>query len=306
MKTAVQPANRFVVRRRLGLALLPMLLASVVQTACAQPSRAVPAVGAPVVSQVQGPVAWVRIINRESGRELPVYRYQGEYWIAGQPGARYGISIMARPDAAQNRMWRPRRIEAVVSVDGVNVITGQTASVQQTGYVLTEGQWYSINGWRKSDQEVAAFHFTALPNAYASRTGRPDNVGVIGVALYSEKYERPIPIPRPQVGRGMNESAVSGKSMQRAPAAEAAADASPMPYSSRLGTGHGEREGSAVTHTTFERRSRRPEQMVTIRYDSYDNLVAMGIIPPDGQVVLPPQPFPDTPPRRYVPDPPAW
>lgn len=46
--------------------------------------------------------------------------------------------------------------------------------------------------------------------------------------------------------------------------------------------------------------------MVTIRYDSYDNLVAMGIIPPDGQVVLPPQPFPDTPPRRYVPDPPAW
>lgn len=261
MKTAVQPANRFVVRRRLGLALLPMLLASVAQTACAQPSSVVPAVPAPVVTQVRGPVAWVRIINRESGREMPVYRHRDEYWIAGQPGARYGISIMARPDAAQNRMepvWgRPRRIEAVVSVDGVNVITGQTASVQQTGYVLTEGQWYSINGWRKSDQEVAAFHFTALPNAYASRTGRPDNVGVIGVALYSEKYERPIPIPRPQVGRGMNESAVSGKSMQRAPAAEAAADASPMPYSSRLGTGHGEREGSAVTHTTFERRSRR-------------------------------------------------
>ena len=312
MKTAVQPANRFVVRRRLGLALLPMLLASVAQTACAQPSRAVPAVPAPVVTQVQGPVAWVRIINRESGRELPVYRYQGEYWIAGQPGARYGISIMARPDAAQNRMepvWgRPRRIEAVVSVDGVNVITGQTASVRQTGYVLTEGQWYSINGWRKSDQEVAAFHFTSLPNAYASRTGRPDNVGVIGVALYSEKYERPIPIPRPQIGRGMNESAASSKSMQRAPAAEAAADASPMPYEgSRLGTGHGEREGSAVTHTTFERRSSRPEQIVIIRYDSYDNLVAMGIIPQyDGQAVVPPQPFPDTAPRRYVPDPPAW
>ena len=96
--------------------------------------------------------------------------------------------------------------------------------------------------------------------------------------------------------------------MQRAPAAEAAADASPMPYEgSRLGTGHGEREGSAVTHTTFERRSSRPEQIEIIRYDSYDNLVAMGIIPQyDGQAVVPPQPFPDTAPRRYVPDPPAW
>ena len=46
------------------------------------------------------------------------------------------------------------------------------------------------HGLRKNDREVAAIHFTALPNSYTARTGRPDNVGVIGVALY---WEKPVP-----------------------------------------------------------------------------------------------------------------
>lgn len=304
-------------RKRWRMALLPLLLAGLAQTACAQIeaypagySSAAPA-PVPVSPDVHGPVARVRIIDRDSGRELPVYRYRGEYWVAGRPGARYGIAIMGRPRLA------PGRVEAVVSVDGVNVITGQTASVRQTGYVLDVGQWHTITGWRKNDQEVAAFHFTALPNSYAARTGRPAHVGVIGVALYREQASPPIVRPQPWLNAEpeYGEDAMIGRA-QSAPHAEAAsglrdgeraARSAPVPYGSRLGTGHGRREDSAVGYTTFVRRSSRPDQIVRIRYDSEENLRARGIIPDYGwQPPVRPQPFPEPMPRRYVPDPPNW
>jgi hypothetical protein len=77
------------------------------------------------------------------------------------------------------------------------------------------------------------------------------------------------------------------------------APAAPAP---RLGTGHGAREGDRVGHTNFERRSSRPDEIIRIRYDSFDNLVAMGVIP---QRALPPRPnpFPEPAVSRYAPDP---
>ena len=62
---------------------------------------------------------------------------------------------------------------AVVSVDGVNVVTGETAAPAQGGYVIDSWRNLDITGWRKSDAEVAAFHFTASQASYAARTGRP-------------------------------------------------------------------------------------------------------------------------------------
>ena len=65
----------------------------------------------------------------------------------------------------------------------------------------------------------------------------------------------------------------------------------------KLGTGHGEREYSPTTQTTFERAGAQPNEIVQVRYDSYANLVAAGVI---GRPQLPvvPQPFPG-----FAPDP---
>ena len=82
----------------------------------------------------------------------------------------------------------------MIAVDGVNVVSGETAAHDQTGYVLNNGQSAQITGWRKNLARVAAFEFTALPNSYAARTGRPDNVGVIGVAVFRERV-RYVPPP---------------------------------------------------------------------------------------------------------------
>src|SRR6266699_5465773 len=74
-----------------------------------------------------------------------------------------------------------------MSVAGVNVITGDTASPSQSGYVLDAHGSFEIAGWRTSMSRTAAFFFTTLANSYAARTGRPDNVGVIGVAVFRER-----------------------------------------------------------------------------------------------------------------------
>jgi hypothetical protein len=221
-------------------------------------------------------LAEVTVVDRSSGERLQTYVHQGRRYIAGRPGNRYAIEIANRTGG---------RVMAVIAVDGVNALSGETAAVGQTGYVFAAWQRAEILGWRKSMDDVAAFYFTKLPDSYAARTGRPDNVGVIGVALYREFVEPPpvdlLPAP---LAKASPQGETAGR--WRAEAQE-----------QRLGTGHGERLNSATQYTDFRRASETPAEVVTLYYDSYDNLVARGIIVPSRP--LRPNPFPG----GFVPDP---
>jgi hypothetical protein len=299
-------------------------------------------------AQAVGRLADVTVIDRNSGATLPLYFHRGEYWVAGQPGARYAVQVRNRLGA---------RVMAVTSVDGVNVLSGETAAFEQTGYVFGAWQSYQITGWRKSDSQVAAFEFSDAANSYAQRTGRPGHVGVIGVALFREKapdfvpQPMPMQIPAPIHERSSNSSRDSGERLgarerqssdaSLAAPAERDAPASPAPSaksqlgdlgsasgaaaearaqhspdgllsrrhaevsSPKLGTAHGQREASYVQNTHFERRSASPDEVVRIRYDSRDNLLAMGVIMPRPLPAPSPNPFPESSLGRYVPDPPV-
>ena len=263
-----------------------------------------------------GRLADVQIIDRDTGSMLPLYRSHGEYWVAGRPGARYSIMI-------QNH--RGERILAVTAVDGINVISGETGAWGQSGYVFSPGESYEITGWRKSNAEIAAFNFTAAGNSYAERTGRPANIGVIGVALF---LERPARAPQYEAsdrrseesGYAQNRIEGGADSATRAAPSSLAGLAPPAPKSEemkpstaqsytapaqKLGTGHGAREASYVQDTTFDRLSSTPNELIKIRYDSYENLVAMGVVPMRPAAWQRPNPFPDSTLPRYVPDPPG-
>ena len=82
------------------------------------------------------------------------------------------------------------------------------------------------------------------------------------------------------------------------------AEASAKREQSRLGTGHGRSEYSRITMVDFERATREPEEVLTIRYDSYANLVARGIIVARAPERFP-NPFPNAP-QGFVPDPPRY
>jgi hypothetical protein len=261
-----------------------------------------------------GRLADISVIDRDSGCALPTHYYRGEYWVAGSPGARYAIEI-------RNRLGE--RVLAVTSVDGINVVSGATAGWGQTGYVFGAGEAYQITGWRKSDSDVAAFSFTASPNSYAERTGRPANVGIIGVALFRERTAAIVAgafgagAAAREAGsdRAADAAAGSASPAPTAPSAGAGGTAaksasnyasqsfqSPAP---KLGTAHGQRESSWVTHTEFERLQSEPNEIVRIRYDSMENLVAMGIVPPRGRTPAEPNAFPGTAGSSYAPDPPG-
>jgi hypothetical protein len=266
-------------------------------------------------AQVMGNIAEVAVIDRDSGAVLSPHYYRGEYWVAGKPGARYAIEV-------RNRLGE--RLLAVTSVDGVNVLSGETAGWDQTGYVFSPGERYQITGWRKTDAEVAAFTFTESPNSYAERTGRPANVGVIGVAVFRERQPEPV-YSQPKIeglsdqARARASESAGGRSATAGNSAGAGEDklssAMPGPSTSsvprapqataKLGTGHGEREYSYVSHTEFSRMQTRPNEVIRIRYDSLDNLFAMGIVKRPRPAAPTANPFPGSPEQQYVPDPPG-
>jgi hypothetical protein len=94
--------------------------------------------------------ATLELVDRDTGQVLPSYSRHDRTWVPGRPGARYALRL---------RNHGHGRLLVVLSVDGVNVISGQTADWSQTGYVLDPGRHYDITGWRKSDTAVAAFEF---------------------------------------------------------------------------------------------------------------------------------------------------
>ena len=279
--------------------LLIALLAAAAATACTSPPAC-----------AVGSLVDVQILDRGRGDLLTTYRYRGASYIAGQPGDRYAVRLVNRSGA---------RVLVVLSVDGVNAVSGDTASTGQTGYVLAPWQSTDITGWRKSDAEAAAFYFTALPDSYAARTGRPDNVGVIGAAVFRERVQQPVQQSyAAPTWRDRSDSAAGAEPQRRAEAAGSlgsanerarpAPSASPPPAPSamntplakaadKLGTGHGEREYSPITFTSFERATTQPAEIVQLRYDSFANLAAAGVVGrpriDDG-----PRAFPG-----YVPDP---
>ena len=249
-----------------------------------------------------GGLADVSVYDRSEGRQLPVYWHEGRAWVVGKPGNEYSVRIRNR---------QREDVLGVISVDGVNVITGQTAVSQQSGYVLAPYRQFDISGWRKNLESTAAFYFTPLPDSYAARTGRPDNVGVIGVAFYRKKAE-PAPVAPPvpfSSGQLSREKAAAASEAPAAPAARAEAQNMPNAQNApraadrddRLGTGHGRIEASQTRHVGFERASSEPAETVVIYYDSHRNLLARGIIPPQYPPYRPaPNPFPG-----FVADPPA-
>lgn len=287
-------------------------------------------------AQAIGRLADVTIVDRETGATLPVHYAKGQYWVAGRPGARYAVSV-------RNRIGE--RVLAVTSVDGVNVLSGETAAWDQDGYVFSGYERHQIKGWRKSNREVAAFEFSNAANSYAGRTGRPNDVGVIGVALFREKQAlqsppqpdrtaqrrdkaksslpsieaqesesivpdrpsaeagAPMPAPAPRANAQTSDTPSGDGSANSSKLSKTAPD-EVAPRTPKLGTAHGQRETSVTKVVTFERLRNAPHEVISIRYDTHDNLVAAGVIGEPARARVP-SAFPQSGAPSYVPDPPS-
>lgn len=226
-------------------------------------------------------------IEDENGNSLPTFAQGGRTFLLGEPGLRYNIRV-------QNPTGQ--RVEAVVSVDGRDAISGDPGDyVNQRGYVIAPYGSLLVEGFRRSVEEVAAFRFTSPGDSYSSRMGTPQNVGVIGVAFFPERVPPPRPVmrhpiavprPAPLPYNGYAPQSPRASEPEKARRADKSAPSfapsddlgSAGPSVNNLGTQYGETRSSSVSSTSFTRAlASHPAWVGMLRYDDADGLTARGI-----------------------------
>jgi hypothetical protein len=113
-----------------------------------------------------------------SGRPLRAAHVDGRTIAVGSDGDRYVVRVDNHTNV---------RIEAVATVDGLDVVDGGDGDLRKRGYVIAPYDSLEIEGFRESEGSVRAFRFGSVSDSYASRRGKDRNVGVVGVALFREE-----------------------------------------------------------------------------------------------------------------------
>src|SRR5262249_40400658 len=80
------------------------------------------------------------------------------------------------------------RVEAVVSVDGLDVVDGEPGDLRKRGYIVPPHGDVRIEGFRTSLDDVATFRFSSVDGSYAGQKGKARKVGVSAVALCEEQF----------------------------------------------------------------------------------------------------------------------
>jgi hypothetical protein len=251
------------------------------------------------------------------GDRLPIFRAEGRQYLLGRMGDPYEVVIANR---SRNR------VEVVLSVDGRDAVSGREADFRANrGYVLDPGEKTRVQGFRTSLEGVAAFEFSTPEESYSERMGTPENVGVIGLAVFdeSEEYKRDDdaviaggdeegehyrPAPEASPHGAAQDSAPSAKSAGGGAAEMAAPSSTPG-----LGTKYGRELDSSATVVPFVRRDpEKPLELLALYYNDRAGLEALGIeLPPEEREAGErcgdgPNPFPGVPCEGdgYAPPPP--
>lgn len=236
----------------------------------------------------QGRLLSVEVVTgRRRSQNFPIFQHQRRWYVGGDNGQPYQLLLRNHTNG---------RLLVVASVDGVNVLTGEPAAPEQTGYLIEAQGSASIEGWRKSLDAVAQFIFTSPDNSYANRTGQGGNTGILGFAVFEEYAP-----PPPSSNYRRRDSA------REMPSMPSAAPASNAEKRSDMGTGHGAQVHSPVLEARFRRASTRPAETLQVEYASLAQLERRRIALRDiwrhsDPRSEDPNPFPGE--RQFVPDPP--
>ncbi len=204
-----------------------------------------------------------------SGVSLPTFQHGGQTWVQGEDGDRY-VVVVRNPTS--------ERVEAVVSVDGRDVLSGQSANFRRhRGYIVPAFGSVRIEGFRQSLDSVATFRFTNPENSYSARRGTPENVGVVGVAFFRERARPDAFLPEDEPAPTWRRRAPARKAQAPSAAGRSGAAERSADSDSNIGTEYGESRTSRVMQVSFERASTSPTRVITLRYDDAEGLEARGI-----------------------------
>lgn len=117
-----------------------------------------------------------------NGKPLREYIHEHKVYIEGRKQTSFSLRL--RNNTGERKLFVP-------TIDGLSVMNGKEGSFDSSGYVLEPNSGTIIKGWRTSDRQVAEFFFSSPDKSYGKKMQRGDNLGVIGVAVFSEKSKTP-------------------------------------------------------------------------------------------------------------------
>ena len=259
----------------------------------------------------EGPGARVGVTVEVEGRRAPLYPApdSDRFYLEARAGARYAVVLANRTR---------ERLGVVLTVDGLNAISGQKDTGTGRMYVLGPWEQTTVQGWRSSMADVRQFTFVDERASYAARSGKANgHMGWIEVAVFREQRplvaqpcwrapgcgDRPVDRRMEPEARATDEEARAKQAEKDRPDAAAAPPATedegardrndkaesrsgelyrpspaPPPARSFPGTGWGDRAYDPVTVVEFHAEPSAAER-VTLRYEYASALRALGILP---------------------------
>jgi hypothetical protein len=113
-----------------------------------------------------------------NSKPVKQYIHDGKVFIEAKDGSEYEIQI---------RNLTPGRIECVVGIDGIDVISGEENTPETTGYIINGYCTLKLDGYRVSSEKVAAFKFCKAGESYSSSKVITAQNGVICISCYAER-----------------------------------------------------------------------------------------------------------------------
>lgn len=225
-----------------------------------------------------------------NNKPVDTYYHNNQTYIEGRKGSSYVIRI---------KNLRSDRKKIVVSVDGLNVISGDNDWTK--GYVIGGHEIIDIPGWLKNDQQAAKFVFSDVKKSYNQHnlSGNVNNVGVIGVLVYDEQpVNQYIPLSGQYRAFGEGGSSDGIGSFSGILRSSGSVNNINQLEQQSVGTGWGKATDFKTTSVSFNANSYQ-SQTVTIFYDSRKGLESRGIVL--NRVKNNPNPFPGY--AGYCPEP---
>lgn len=132
-----------------------------------------------------------------NGKPVREYYHKNRFFIEAKSQTEYSIKF---------RNHSHKRVMAIFSVDGIDVLTGKPAEESQSGYIVNAFSSLNVLGYRVNDSNVITFKFDSGENSYATEVecqfnpqeiakvkaginAPAKNNGVIGVRVWEEKTQ---------------------------------------------------------------------------------------------------------------------
>jgi len=115
------------------------------------------------------------------GRRAPLYPApdSDRFYLEARTGARYAVVLANRTR---------ERLGVVLTVDGLNAISGERDAGLGRMYVLGPWEQTTVRGWRSSLADVRQFTFVDERASYSARAGKANgHMGWIEVAVFREQ-----------------------------------------------------------------------------------------------------------------------